>query len=149
MKGTAALVMALASLCSHAEGLKPDSIGLHLATYHFSAPARGADPWNNFNPGIYASWNLPHGSVMAGTFINSGNVRSNYVALREEVRVSTHFSIGGVVGGIGGYSRPISPLLGATVRLHLTQSSSAALTLTPKYGPGSSAAAHLTLDHAF
>jgi hypothetical protein len=145
MRPVLAAILALASLTTHAEGLGPNSVGLHVATYHFSDPARGADPWNNSNPGVYLKWDY----VMAGTFINSGGVRSNYIAVHYEERVSRDFSVGAVAGAATGYARHVSPLLGFTGRWHVTPETSAAITLTPKYGPGSSGAAHLTLDHAF
>lgn len=84
------------------------AFGLHLTTYH----SPNIDCGNGKNPGIYARASF---GIVVGTYYNSCERQSEYIAYRTPEWKGLAIQAGGVTG----YSEKITPLAFPTYRFHI------------------------------
>lgn len=93
---------------AHAESVMPDTIGIHLYTWHFD---KGAG-YNNYNPGIYAEKD----NVVVGIYYNSERNTSVYGGYIFKSVLGTPIDL--VLGIVTGYRQePFLPLVIPSVKI--------------------------------
>lgn len=139
---TVAAVLALLALQHvpvEAADLKPDLIGLHIGTKHFSERR-----FNDRNPGLYAVW---PGGFTLGTVTNSENSQSVYAAWTYQSEQWNRMSWGLTAGAITGYaSRPINPMLIPSLAFHPTERTAVRFSWLTKVSKQGANAVHLSLE---
>lgn len=96
------------SATAHAESLMPDTIGIHMYTWHFS-PSQG---YNNYNPGVYVEKN----NVVAGVYYNSERNMSAYGGYIFKSVLGSPIDL--MVGVVTGYiDRPVLPLITPSIKI--------------------------------
>jgi hypothetical protein len=114
---TATLFLALlfAALTTHAQGLMPETIGLHLASKHSSYK----QDWNDANFGVYARWD---NGITLGTLRNSERAQSYYAGWTGDWALAKRIDAGLTLGLITGYKRaPVLPMVVPSLRLAVTE----------------------------
>jgi hypothetical protein len=144
---TAIVAAAAAGLigAAHADLPMPASIGVHVATAHFTSGEEQMGPrgWNSVNPGVYARWG---NGVTVGGFRNSEYRTSFYAGWTLADKSDT---LALIVGGVTGYDRsPVLPLVVPSVRIGLGNTGiSARLSLLLPPNPKRTGAIHLSLEY--
>lgn len=135
---------------AHADGLKPDVIGMHMFSVHSNNRDPVAErPWNNANPGIYFRWS----NIVAGTYYNSIRKESYYVGYAYPVFNNLDMVVGVVSGyngiGPGGAYRAkaIMPMLVPSVHFPINGNLSARINLAIGIGKGSATAINFALEY--
>lgn len=137
------LAIAAALLASHATAQTPEVIGLHIASHHLSTAPAYVGEWNDNNPGVYARWS---NGFTAGTLRNSERRQSAYVGWTFEHPLTRGVTAAITVGGITGYSDPVSPLVAVSASTSLTDRLAARVSWLPKARYDGSHAFHLSVE---
>lgn len=116
------------------------TVGLHITTAHFGAPRASLESWT---PGVYLRTDA---GLTLGAFRNSDGDPGAYAAWTWET-ADSRFAL--TAGGMVGYrSAPITPLVSASARVPLTDTSSLRIAFLPKPKRGA-AGLHLALERDF
>jgi len=116
MKRTiATLALLFAALTTHAQGLMPETVGLHLASKHSSYKQQ----WNDANVGVYARWG---NGITLGTMRNSERTQSYYAGWTGDWALTKRIDAGLTLGLITGYKRAkVLPMVVPSLRLAVTE----------------------------
>jgi hypothetical protein len=129
---------------ANASELLPTTVGLHLVSHHFDAPAPGSPAWNNSNPGIYAKWS---NGLTVGTLENSNRTNTTYVGWTFETPEVHRVSLALTAGLSTGYRQPF--MVAASAAVALTDQARARVTWLPKAHAKASNALHLSAEWSF
>lgn len=102
------LVIAFVMLLAGPVFAQDPAFGLHLTTYH----SPNIDCGNGKNPGIYARASF---GIVVGTYYNSCERQSEYIAYRTPEWNGLAIQVGGVTG----YVEKVTPLAFPTYRFHV------------------------------
>ena len=137
----------IALLLTFAPLARAATVGLHLATAHFNAPADAQ--LKAATPGLYVR--ADHGAwdgLTAGIYRNSYSHTSTYIAWTWQT-ADQRFAI--TAGAVTGYAAArVMPLLVPSARIPITEALAARLSFIPKPAKnGHAAGLHLSLEAAF
>jgi hypothetical protein len=109
------ITLLFAALTTHAQGLMPETIGLHLGSKHSSYK----QDWNDANFGVYARWG---NGITLGTLRNSERAQSYYAGWTGDWSLTKRIDAGLTLGLITGYKRaPVLPMVVPSLRLAVTE----------------------------
>lgn len=141
----AIVVLFLLSPAANAEGLKPDTFGVHVGSYHVEK----VDPvtnkgWNNTNPGAYLRWD----NVVVGTYYNSIRKQSVYAGYVYPLTDNIDVVVGAVTGYNGpGYSaKAVMPMVVPSFHFAVAKDVEARVHFLPKAAKGGATAIHFSLE---
>jgi hypothetical protein len=137
-----ALLLALVSPGSAFPLDSPQSLGVHTVSAH------SASGYNGSNPGIYLHW---RGGVTIGAFHNSYRRGSAYAAWLWHADDAGRFGV--LLGAATGYgstseSMPLAPIVAPTLRVPISTTASARVSLFPDPRKGAVQALHLSFEWA-